>query len=243
MIKSADFALSVIVPVYNEKQSLQHNVKCALNMNGEFIREVIMIVAPHADEGTRKVCRDLSEYSSKVSWHIQKKSPGLGCALREGFALATGTHVQILYADCESPPEKIADLIGKARETGADMVVASRWMNGGGAENYPAVRYIFNRAYQGIFRVLFRTRLHDLTFGYNLVRMDVVRRIIWHGCKHEIATEMVLKALKMGCHIEEVPVVWKRRTEERSTLNTTRYLLYPLMAMWIFLSPKRCFIT
>jgi glycosyltransferase involved in cell wall biosynthesis len=233
------FHLSVIVPAYSEKNSLIHNVKHALKTNDEYILELIIIISAHADKETLKICKELSETEKKVTYHIQKKNPGLGYALREGFSLAKGTHVQILYADCESDPDLVPEFIKRARETGADMVVGSRWLVKGSVHNYPPIRYFFNRAYQQFFRILFCTPLHDLTFGYNLLRTAVVRNIIWHGKKHEITAEMVLKALKLNYHIEEIPVSWKRRNEGKSALKITHYLWYPFMALFILICPRR----
>ncbi len=242
-LSNNDFALSIIIPAYNEKNSLRNNVKCALQMNDKIIHEVIIIVSLYADPETLKVCQELSQLNPKVSYHIQKRNTGLGYALREGFALARGTHVQILYADCESDPERIVDFVKKAHNTNADMVIASRYLEHENIVNCPWIHYFFNRTYQKIFRILFRTKLHDLTFGYNLIRIDIIRTILWQSSKHEIATEMVLKALKMNYHIEEIPVIWKRRDEGKSTLNPIRYIYYPLMALFILLCPRKYFYT
>jgi len=228
--------LSVVVPAYNEKLSLIHNVKQALK-NKEVL-EVIILVAAGADQETRNICQELAASEKKVVYHIQKQNPGLGYALREAFELARGTHVQILYADCESDPDQIPDFIHKALTTNADMVVASRWMDKGKVYNYPPVRFFFNRAYQQFFRILFHTRIHDLTFGYNLIKTDVLRNIVWHGKQHEIATEMVLKALRLKYHLEEIPATWRRRNEGKSSLLIKRYLFYPFMALSILMCPK-----
>jgi len=230
------FQISVVIPAYSEKESLVHNVEEALK--NEDVLEVIILVAGAADQETLSISKRLAATQRKVSYHIQKNNPGLGFALREAFELVRGTHVQILYADCESDPAAIPLFISKARQTGADMVVASRWMRGGKVHDYPPVRYFFNRAYQQFFRILFRTHLHDLTFGYNLLKVSVLQNINWQGKKHEITTEMVLKFLKLGYHLEEIPVVWKRRDEGKSALVLVRYLYYPLTALSIFMSPK-----
>jgi len=235
--KKEEFLLSVVIPAYSERNSLIENVKTALK--NEEVLEVIILVAGAADPETLKIAGKLAAGDPKISCHIQKNNPGLGYALREAFALARGSYVQILYADCESDPAAIPQFIQQARRTGADMVIGSRWVPGGQVYNYPPVRYFFNRAYQQFFRILFRTHVHDLTFGYNLIRTSVLQRIRWQAQKHEITTEMVLKALKLGYHLEEIPVIWKRRNEGKSALVLVRYLYYPLIAVAIFLCPKK----
>src|SRR5437868_15544702 len=101
------FQLSVIVPAYSEKNSLIQNVQKVLKNNDEDILEVIIIVSKNADEGTLIICQELAKIERKVICHIQQNEGGLGFALREAFGLVRGTHVQILYADCESEPEFI----------------------------------------------------------------------------------------------------------------------------------------
>lgn len=237
MKNAQELRLSVVIPAYSERNSLIYNVEQAL-MHKEVL-EVIILVAGGADPETLKISQKLSCAHAKVSCHIQKKNPGLGYALREAFELVRGTHVQILYADCESDPSAIPAFIQKLRQTGADMVIASRWIPGGKVYHYPPVRFFFNRAYQQFFRILFRTHVHDLTFGYNLIGTAVLRSINWQAQKHEITTEMVLKASKLGYRLEEIPVVWKRRNEGKSSLVILRYLYYPLMAVFIFICPKK----
>lgn len=231
------FQLSVVIPAYSEKNSLIRNIKEVLKNKEVF--EVIIIVAAAADPETLEICKQLATQEEKVTYHIQKINPGLGYALREAFELVRGTHVQILYADCESDPAAVPVMIRKALETNADMVIASRWVPGGAVHHYPPVRYFFNRAYQQFFRILFSTHIHDLTFGYNLIKTSVLRRINWQAKKHEITTEMVLKASKLGYRLEEIPVVWRRRDEGKSALVIIRYLYYPYIALLIFLCPKR----
>lgn len=240
-VKEESFRLSVIIPVYNEKQSLIDNVRGALKTSYENILEVIIIVSPRADKETLDICKELSCAEKKVVYYIQKSPPGLGNALREAFGLARGTHIQILYADCESNPGMIPYFIKKACETNADLVVGSRWPAKGNVYNYPPARYIFNQAYQYLFRMLFRTRLHDLTFGFNLLKTDVVRNIVWQGKRHEFTTEMVLKLIKLNYRVEEISVPWKRRDEGKSALKITNYFYYPFMALFILICPKRIF--
>ena len=233
-----DFRLSVIVPAYTEKESLLRNVRRVLKDSSSYLLELIIIVSPRADPETLSICRDLEKTDRKITCLIQKHNPGLGRALREAFERVKGTHVQILYADSESDPAAIPLFIETALRTDADLVIASRWMAGGNVRHYPPVRYFFNRAYQLFFRMLYRTRLHDLTFGFNLIKREVINNIVWQGVKHEIATEMVLKALRLKYRIEEIPVVWVRRSEGKSKLQLTRYLYYPFMAFLIILTPR-----
>jgi len=230
--------ISVIVPAYTERESLAYNIKTVLRENERYIKEVFIILSAYAETETHDMAIKLEREYLCVRCIVQKRNPGLGWALREAFEVATGTHVQILYADCESSPEAVKDFIAKLQETKADMIVGSRWHAQREITGYPPIRYIFNRAYQLISRILYRTPIRDLTFGFNLMSVDIVKNIRWQGHKHEIATEMVLKPLRLKYHIEELPVNWHRRNEGQSKLKLTRYLLYPQMALLVRILPK-----
>jgi dolichol-phosphate mannosyltransferase len=240
-LRDADFALSIIIPAYTEKKSLIYNVNRVLKDNLDYILELIIIVSPFADKETIRICKELAEKEEKVTCCIQKSSPGLGNALREAFNLVTGTHVQILFADCESDPAAIPLFIDKAIKTNADVIVGSRWLEKGMVHNYPPVRYCFNRLFHMLFRALYNTDLHDLTFGFNLIKVSVIYDIVWQGTKHEISMEMVVKPLRLNYHIEEIPVSWTRRSEGKSKLKLTRYLCFPVMALFILIAPRKWF--
>jgi glycosyltransferase involved in cell wall biosynthesis len=231
--------LSVVVPVYNERISLINNVKRVLKDNDEYVFEIIMIVSQAAPLETLNACQELCDFDSRVKYYMQKSPPGLGYALRDGFRLVKGTHVQILFADCESDPAAVQFFIKKALATHADMIVASRWSVGSTLKGYSPLHLFLNRSYNFVFKRLFFTHLNDLTFGYNLLKANLVRSINWEGKGHELATEMILKPLKLGYQVEEIPVSWIRRSEGKSSLKFSNYLRYPFFALYVFLSPVK----
>jgi dolichol-phosphate mannosyltransferase len=232
------YQISVIVPAYTERESLAYNIKTVLRENERYIKEILIVLSAYAETETHDMAIKLEKEYSCVRCITQRRNPGLGWALREAFEAAAGTHVQILYADCESNPDAVKDFIARLLETNADMIVGSRWHAQCEITGYPLIRYIFNRVYQFVFRILYRTPIRDLTFGFNLMSVDIVKNIRWRGHKHEIATEMVLKPLRLKYHIEELPVNWHRRNEGQSKLKLIRYLLYPQMALLVRILPK-----
>ena len=124
----------------------------------------------------------------------------------------------------------------KKAEEGADVVIASRWMRGGAVHDYDLLTYVLNRGFQHIFRLLFWTRIHDLTYGYKLIDARVLKRFTWTGVWHEIAMETTLRPLKAGCRIAEVPSVWRKRTEGVSKIGTWKRFRYVPFALKILLS-------
>jgi dolichol-phosphate mannosyltransferase len=118
-------------------------------------------------------------------------------------------------------------MVDKLVSAGADMVVASRWMPGGGVVGYDRAKYFLNRGYQLLFRVLFRTPVHDLTLGFKLCRADVMKAMPWDSEFHDIGCETTLRPIRAGCVVAEVPTVWVCRKEGSSSnpfLNNFKYV-------------------
>jgi hypothetical protein len=112
-------------------------------------------------------------------------------------------------------------------------VVASRWLPGGGFTGYSRIKKILNWGFQQLFRLLFFTRIHDLTYGFKLMRGELARGIVWEGSLHEIACETTLKPIRLGVPVSEVPTRWTARTQGASKNTFLRNFRYVGMALRI----------
>jgi len=223
--------LSVVMPVYSETDSvveivnwLKENVKC--------LHEIIIVLSPKSTKESFEVC---GSFDDNVIVHIQKNNPGLGWAYREGFNLCSGTHILMLDSDGEMSLWTIPLMIEKVEKEKCDLVVGSRFMKGGNVEGYNKVKYIYNIIYQNVFRKLFKTQIHDLSFGYKMIKRSVANDIMWEGTMHEFATESTLKPIKYEFKCCEVPAEWIKRTMGKSKNKMLNNLRYPLMAVKIWI--------
>ena len=82
-----------------------------------------------------------------------------------------------------------------------------------GFVGYSRLKYYLNWCFQQLFRWLFWTPLHDLTYGFKLIRAELVHGIDWQGTLHEIACETTLKPVRLGVSVAEVPSKWTARTQ------------------------------
>ena len=218
--------LSVVLPVYSETESLISVIGGLTELVGNVIHEIIIIVSAESQRETFEVCQRLVEKDSKVKVYIQNDK-GLGNAVRQGISYVTGTYVLLMDSDGEMLPATVPNLIEKIRDEYCDVVVASRWIKGGGAIGYSTLKYVFTQVYNAVFRFLYRTRIHDLSLGFKLMRVEVVKTIPWEGERHEIATETTLKPIRLGYKVEEVPTIWIRRQFGKSKnwmLANVRYI-------------------
>lgn len=228
--------ISVIMPVHSEKETVVEITRELHQFLGHELFEILIIVSPDSPPETFNICSNLSKEYSRVKLFTQKENPGVGRAYREGFALATGSHVLMIDSDGEMPVATVKLMLDKMKATNCDMVIGSRWMRGGGVRGYDRFKYFLNRGFQLIFRVLLRTRIHDLTLGFKLIKAEIVHSIPWRAVYNNIGVETSMFPIKIGYHVEEVPTVWEKRKSGISKGTFRRNFLYVSTALRVLRS-------
>jgi glycosyltransferase involved in cell wall biosynthesis len=216
--KKAVIRLSILITVYSEETALQETIQRLLLNDRGYIHEIILMVSPLSSARCLEICRALIADNSRVRLLLQQQ-PGVGHAVREGMAAAAGNHVAIMSADLETEPEAVDRMVRKIEQTGCQAVFANRWMENGGFQNYHPLKLILNWLFQNIFKRLYATEIGDLTFGFKILRKDLIDAISWEGTRHEIFIETTLKPLLLNASINQVPTVWKGRMEGVSKNN------------------------
>jgi hypothetical protein len=142
----------------------------------------------------------------------------------------------LMASDLETDPTMIPRFL-KRMETGHwDIVAASRWLAGGGFEGYSRLKLALNFLFQRFFRVLYWTELTDLTYAYRLYRRTALEGIVWEELRHPFLLECLLKPLRRGARITELPCTWRVRGEGQSAntlLQTFRYLRTAVKTRWV----------
>jgi dolichol-phosphate mannosyltransferase len=227
--------ISVVVTVYSETELLRESVRQIRSQLREWPTEILIVVHPKSSPECLALCDELGR-EPDVRVIVQGPRSGIGWAYREAIPHVTGTHTLIMSSDLETNPADAAAIVRKAEETGADVVCASRWMGGGGFSGYNPVKLILNLAYNLIFRTLYRTSIHDITFGYKLIRSEVLRQVNWEYGTHEFCAELLLRPLRLGYTAVEVPTQWVKRPEGDSKMTFMRNFRFVSAAWHIFLS-------
>ncbi len=228
--------LSIVLPVHSETEVLRELTTKFMSLVGGDLYEILFIVSPRSPQATFAVVEALAREYPIARWEAQRENPGLGYGVRQGLGSVTGTHVLMIDSDGEMTPETVPAMVEKMRQTGCDMVVASRWMRGGGVIGYDRRKLWFNRGFQLVFRLAFRTRIHDLTQGFKLARLDKVREVRWTSQFHDFSMETTLRPIRLGWHVEEVPTTWIARQSGVSQNPFRRNLLYVARALEILMS-------
>jgi dolichol-phosphate mannosyltransferase len=224
----------VLMPVFSETDTVRQIALWLRDELGVRLEEIIIVQSPRSSAASRAVCHELAENYPEVRLHVQENNPGLGWAVREGYARARGNLVLMIDSDGEMEIDTVPRMLTEMERGQHALVVASRWLPGGGFSGYSGLKFYLNWCFQQFFRCLFWTPLTDLTYGFKLLRAELAHGIAWQGTLHEIACETTLKPVRLGLSAGQVPSKWTARTQGVSKNTFWRNFRYVRMA-WVIL--------
>jgi len=218
--------LSVVMPVYNERETIQEIIRRVLAVP---VRIELIVVDDGSKDGTRDILAELArELQFKLV--LQPANAGKGAALRRGFQEVTGDLVIIQDADLEYSPEEFPQLIELICQGRADVVYGSRFL--GRHRVFLFTHYAGNRLLTLITNVLYNTMLTDMETCYKVMRTDVVRSMTLHSNGFGIEPEMTAKIFKRHYRVYEVPITYDGRGYEEGKKITWRD---GIVALWVLL--------
>jgi dolichol-phosphate mannosyltransferase len=227
--------VSIVVPTYNERERLEHFVRTLVGVleragvNGE-----VVIVDDNSPDGTGQLADALAEQLPVRVVHRSGKL-GLGSAVMAGFAVAKGDILGVMDADVSHPPERVPALLGALERTGADIVVGSRYVRGGGTKNWPASRAIMSRGACLAARLV--TPVRDAASGFFVLRRAVVRGVEIRAAGFKICLELLVRGSVRS--VVEVPYVFSDRAAGQSKMNHREALGYVVQLAQLFLWERR----
>ena len=216
-IKMPDgFLLSVMMPVYNEKETIHQIIKRVREVD---IPKEIVIVDDYSTDGTRDI---LEEYDKDddIRVFLHEKNKGKGAALRTALDNVKGTHIVVQDADLEYDPDDYPVLLRPILESGADVVYGSRFI--GERRVFLFSHYVGNRLLTLITNVLYSCTLTDMETCYKCFRAEVFEKVKLRSNRFEIEPEITAKILKNGFRVFEVPIRYSGRNFEEGKKITWR---------------------
>jgi glycosyltransferase involved in cell wall biosynthesis len=217
--------LSVIVPTYNERNTIAEIVRRMRAVKLPVAREII-IVDDGSFDGTRDVLKQLDDSTVRVVYHAQNR--GKGAAVRTGLGYATGDVVLIQDADLEYDPDDWPKLLAPMLKGRAVVVYGSRFT--GEHRNMLFLHWVGNRCLSLVANVLYDSTLSDMETGYKLFDRRVFDRFRLQGHRFDFEPEVTAKVLKQGIRIYEVPISYAGRTLEEGKKITWQD---GLVALWV----------
>ncbi|MFE5330669.1 glycosyltransferase family 2 protein [Embleya sp. NPDC056575] len=204
--------VTLVVPARNEAR----NLPWVLQQIPEGVDEVLLIDGDSTDATSLITRRYLP--AARV---IPQSGPGKGSALRTGFRHATGDIIVTIDADGSMSPHEIPHYV-HFLSNGYDFVKGSRFVGGGGSLDLTAVRSLGNHALTALVSRLYGYRLTDLCYGFCAFRRCFLEHLDLRSTGFEIEAEMIVRALRAGLRIGEVPSLELPRRSGRSNLNALR---------------------
>jgi len=200
--------LSVVVPVYNERETLPEILERIKQV--PFEKEMI-IVDDGSTDGTRDLLFELAEKREEgIRVFFHDKNRGKGAALRTGFREASGDVVIIQDADLEYDPREYPGLLAPILDGRADVVYGSRFL-GGPHRVLFFWHYLGNKMLTLISNVLTNLNLSDMETCYKVFRTDVIKSLQLTANRFDIEPEITVKLAMKGYRIYETPISYSGR--------------------------------
>lgn len=209
---------TVCLPTYNERENVERMIR-ALHALGVSV----LVIDDNSPDGTGEVADGLARELEGVSVLHRPHKEGLGPAYLDGFrrALADGAEL-ILEMDCDFShnPADVPRLLEAAEH--ADLVLASRYVEGGGTENWGLVRRFISRGGSLYAQVLLGLPVRDLTGGFKCYRKAVLEALPLdeiHSKGYAFQIETTYRAMRKGFSVREIPITFADRLEGGSKMS------------------------
>jgi len=226
----------VVIPTYDERENLPTVValaRAALASCEPPVVGTVLVVDDASPDGTGELADELAREHADVRVHHRPGKGGLGGAYLAGFelALAGGADLVIeMDADLSHDPADLPRLIEAARH-GADVVLGSRYVDGGGVEGWSLHRRLLSRAGGRYAAAMLGLPFRDLTGGFKCFRAGALRALdgdLVHSRGYAFQIELTYHAARAGLEIAEIPIVFREREHGASKMSPS----IALEAMW-----------
>jgi dolichol-phosphate mannosyltransferase len=204
--------LSVVVPCYNEANTLWPCVKRLLQIQGKRLQLEIIIVDDCSRDGSTKIAEALSLEFEEIKTVRHQSNQGKGAALRTGFRLAVGDIVAVQDADLEYDPSDLLRLVQPIIEGRADAVLGSRFASAGAHRVLYFWHYMGNRFLTFVSNMFTDLNLTDMETCYKVIRKEIIDQIEIEEPRFGFEPEVVAKLAHLNVRIFEMGISYYGRT-------------------------------
>lgn len=211
-MKSTFSTLSIIIPAYNERATIEELIARVVAVETGLLREII-IVDDGSTDGSRELYSKIKERfaGENLRIHLQPANRGKGAAVRTGFSLSTGDIVLIQDADLECDPADYPRLLKPILDGRADVVYGSRFL-GTSDHRVDSFRHAMgNKALTVMSNLFTNLNLTDMETCYKVFRGDIARSLQLRSDTFTIEPEMTAKVARGKWRIHEVAVHYAGR--------------------------------
>jgi len=199
--------LSVVVPVYNEKDTIEEVLR---QVKAVDLEKEIIVVDDGSTDGTRERLEKISDPEVKIIFQL--RNSGKGAAIRRGLEEVTGEYVIIQDADLEYDPQDFKKMLEPVLNEGAQVVYGNRFWQEVPGQTWKTklARIILT----GITNLLYGAGIHDEATCYKLFQTGVIKNLDLQAERFEFCPEVTAKVRRRGLKIFEVPISYQPRGDE-----------------------------
>ena len=216
MIDRETFKLSIIIPCYNEKNTINIILNKIIESlkNYKILNYEIIIVDDFSSDGTTEILKDL-KLNEKIKIYYHENNTGKGAAIQTALTYITGDITIIQDADLEYDPFDYEKLLIPFFEANADVVYGSRFLGGG---KYVRIHffwhYLANKILTFICNLFINLNLTDMETGYKVFKSSVLKNLSLKEKTFSFEPEITIKLSKKKCRFYEVPITYNGRSYE-----------------------------
>lgn len=200
--------VSIIIPVYNEKDTLKLLLEKVENADFCGIEKEIIITDDASTDGTTDI---IKEFEGKYKVLFHSKNQGKGAAIRTSLKEATGDFVVIQDADLEYSPEDYNKLLPLLINNEADVVYGSRFINTENSENFIFKNKLANKFLTLLTNVLYGCAISDMETCYKAFKKEIIQSIEIKSDRFDFEPEITAKLMKKKAKIKEVAISYNGR--------------------------------
>jgi dolichol-phosphate mannosyltransferase len=230
-------SVAVLLPTYCEAENIENLIR---EIHGLKLNITIVVIDDSSPDGTADIVSKLNEKYGDTILISRSVKLGLGTAITDGFRYTLGLRkphdfIVTMDSDYSHDPRDIQRLIEVAKK-GYDLVVGSRYIQGGKVVGWSWKRWLISRVANVIATITVRTKLHDCTSGFRCYSKQYVRSVLndLHSETYEIQIETVRQARLKNFKIKEIPITFVNRKRGKSKLTrieSTTFMTYILKTM------------
>jgi len=213
----------LILPTYNEAENIGPIVRAARAQLRDGDR--ILVVDDNSPDGTGAIADELAREVPGVEVLHRPAKQGLGRAYLAGFAHALDSGAELVLemdADFSHDPADLPRLIDAAENAGADLVLGSRYVEGGSVTDWGLLRRLVSRGGSWYARRVLGVTVRDLTGGFKCFRRSVLEALdldAVHADGYGFQIELTYRTIKAGFRVVELPIVFRDRRVGESKMN------------------------
>lgn len=231
--------ISVLLPVMNEISSLNQTIDIIRSRDPHRNFEFIVILSERSEPSAIKNAQDLQRSAPDSVTVLFQSRPLLGGALMDAIDVASGSYILMMASDLETDPDAVQAILKESDAYPESIIATTRWRgDGAGFEGYGAGKKWANKVFQASVRAMFSSSLTDLTYGFRLYPSGAVQNQTWETYNHGFLLESILRPMKSGWSVREIPVTWRARSEGVSSNSWRFYKSYFTMAAAIRFGDK-----